>query len=56
MTHFRGIIKMRISIQGQIYQVINFAHYFDNKNWHCNYPFPPDTSSGRKKAEKTTSL
>lgn len=44
---------MRISIQGQIYQVINFAHYFDNKNWHRNYPFSPDTSSGGIKAEKT---
>lgn len=52
ITHFRGIIKMRISIQGQIYQVINFAHYFDKKNWHCNYLFSPDTSSGRIKADK----
>lgn len=43
---------MRISIQGQIYQVINFAHYFDKKNWHCNYLFSPDTSSGRIKADK----
>lgn len=52
ITHFRGIIKMRISIQEQIYQVINFAHYFDKKNWHCNYLFSPDTSSGRIKADK----
>lgn len=47
---------MRISIQGQIYQVINFAHYFDNKNWHCNYPFSPDTSCGGLKADKNSTF